>query len=1067
MNVSLPRSPRRFLWLAFALLAIPCSLIGQGITSSGIDGYVVDRETKRPVDGATIVATHEPTGTRVETVTGAKGYYSLAGLPPGGPYTVVASGDSFRSETRSDILLDLGRSTTVGFEVSQEVVELAEFSVVGQRDATFGTGKLGTGTDFSDDDVATIATVRRNVQDIARLDPRMVLMSLDQGGQLSAQGQNFRYNSLLVDGVQTNDSFGLNSNGFSSLRSPIPLEAIQGMSGELTPVDVRRSGFSGAQINIVTKSGTNALAGMVHYAFTNETMRADNPVTGVTDLFDEKTWGAVVGGPILKDRLFFFLAYDAFSRLTAPPNQNFVPADADIARIAARAGTFGYEIGAFGAANESTQDTIIAKIDWNIADNHRLAVTWRNNEGVEPVFPSFGNTTQTSFGSYWYDQPRDTASFTARLFNQWTSRFRTEFSWSTSEYDGSPKNRGMPFPEVTVNGVAGTRRDTGAAITTGSARFGTEFSRQLNEITTTTDTLAGSAELTVGDHTLLAGFDWDNRDVTNKFVQAFLGSYSFTSLANWESGTASSLQRAQLAPGMTIDDAIARFDLGMLGLFVQDTWRPGSRFSLTAGLRFDRMSLPDRPRAIPDAGTYSETLFRQHFGLPSTTSPDGNASISPRLGFTWQLDSEKRTQVRGSLGMYQGRNPLVWLSNAYSNRGVVSRVSQSNVAFNPDVTPAAGVGGAPVINFTASDFKQPLTWKGNLALDQELPWGGLVFTVEVGGVDAVRMPCVTNLNLRPVGTMPDGRVRYAGNIAAATSGTGGPSRSGASSTYSSPALYLHPEFADVYYFSNTEKGGGWDFTLQLTKPWKDGWFARLAYTKSRYTEVSPMTSSVAQSNFNGRAAFDANEDAASVSNTNIDDRFVIEAKKRFAFFPKAPTTVSLIYEGRTGRPYSWVFYGDANGDGFTSNDLFYMPSGPSDPRVSWANPAERDAFFAFARSAGLDEYAGRVVPRNSQRSPWINQFDVRITQKLPLWNRFASELFVDFVNCANLLDDDWGILREVPFAYRRTVAGTTYNSATGQYAYRFTGSTLDGVPVVATDTPASRWQIQAGIRLAF
>lgn len=1077
--------------LAAAILATVTSLppaLAQGLTTSAVSGVVTNKDGQ-PVSGAAVTILHVPSGTRANTTTRANGQYDMSGLRVGGPYTVSATAAGLTPESITEVYLDLGQATSVNIALSSDVVQLDTFTVRSSRDTTFGSGRVSTGSNFGEDEIGNVATVRRNVQDIARLDSRVFLGSLDQGGQLSAQGQNFRYNSFLIDGVQANDPFGLNSNGFTSLRSPIPPEALQALSVELTPYDVRRTGFSGALINAVTKSGTNDFRGSVYYEFTDEDRRAKNPVSGVKDPFDEKTWGATFGGPIIPNKLFFFLSYDDFSRLTTAPNQNLIiPGNSQqITDIRTRAQTFNYDIGSFDVAeNETYQETSIAKLDWNISDNHRLALSYRKTDGSDTVFSSFSGSTTTSFSSYWYAQPRLTENYVLQLNSDWTPNFRTDLSISYSDYDGSPRPNSSPFPEVIINGISGTRADNNTAVTNGQVRFGTEFSRQYNNIMTKTLTTTASGEYSVGNHTIVGGFDWENREIFNAFVQAWQGQFTFTNVAAWQSGTGS-LLRALLAPGATPADVAADFDIGMFGVFLQDSWRVNDRLTLNAGLRFEQLVMPDELTAIPNANIYSEAAFRSktwvtgQSGLSSTTLPDGNYTIAPRFSFNYELPTTTKTQIRGGIGLFQGRNPGVWLSNAYSNRGTFARQTVANATFAPNQIPttyvpvavndpfspttAANLRALPVINVTDPDFKQPLTWKGNLAIDHQII-GGMIATLEAGYSQTDRMPFVTNLNLRKVGTNPDGRDRYAGVITNSTSASRG---SSASNPYTAATFYMNQEFSDVYYLTNSKKGGGFDFTLKVTKPWKNNWFASLALTHSDYEDVGPMTSSVAQSNYNGRAVFNPNEDVAATSNYNIKNKVVLVLTRRFEFIKRAPTTITAIYEGRTGRPYSWVFRGDANGDGFTFNDLLYVPTDINDPKVRYASDAARDQFWAFVNSNTLNRYKGQVVPRNSETSPWVNTVDLKITQELPIYKRLRSELFLNVINFANLIDDSWGIQEEVPFSYRRAVVGTTYDAAAnggaGQYVYQVT--TPDGVPVTANDTPVSRWQIQAGIRIKF
>lgn len=1049
-------------------LAVSSTAFGQAITSSAVSGMIAD-ETGKPIPNAIITILHEPSGTRVTTQSRSNGQYNASGLRVGGPYRIEASAGTYKPQAETNVYLELGQTAEVNIRLGADVVRMEAFRVEGERDSVFGSGKTGAGTTMSDREIDEVATVRRSIQDMARLDPRIIVQSLDQGGEMSAQGQNSRFNSFLIDGVQANDPFGLNSNGYSSLRSPVPLEAIQALNVELAPFDVRFSGFSGALINAIVRSGTNQFHGSVSYQITDENMRAKNPVSGVRDLFDEKTWTVTFGGPIIRNKLFFFLSWDDFTRTTTPPNQNFLMNSADLQAIATRAKTLGYEVGDFSAANEEYQESFLAKVDWNITDQHRLSATYRKIEGQQTSFASYSSSTLTSFSNYWYDTPRTSESWVGKLNSTWTPDLRTEISFSTNDYDGSPKNHGSPFPEVTINGLSGTRRDTGASITNGGVRLGTEYSRQRNAITTKTKTLAGNAEWSMGDHTFVAGSDYENRSIVNDYIQAFYGSYAFPNLAAWQSGQASSFTRAILAPGKTLDDATARFDVGMLGIFVQDTWKPNDSLTLSAGLRLDQQLLPDKPTTIPDGGTYSEAAFRQQFGMDSTGSPDGEYAIGPRIGFRWEPKNfTRKTTFRGGFGMFQGRNPVVWLSNAYSNRGVVatqSAPSGTTTPFNPNVTTGTGLGGIPRINLTDSNFKQPLNWKSSVAIDHQMPMKDWVMTLELGRIDTYKAPLIQNINLKKTGTMPDGRDLYAGVVTPTNSAT---SRGGNNSNvYRDSSMYQYANFTDVYYLTNTEKGGGYDASIMLKREFKNKWSASLAYTFSHYGEVTPLTSSTAHSLYNTRAVYNPNEDVSSTSNYEITGRFIAQLTRQFEFIKKAPTTISVLFEARSGRPYSWVFNGDANGDGYSENDLLYVPTGPNDPKVTWANNSERDAFFAFVDSSALAKYKGTVAPRNSERSPWVYTADLRFVQRIPIYKTVTTDLFVNIINFANLIDDKWGIQEEVPFSYKRSIAGTTFNPTTKQYGYSFNGGTFDGVPVTANDTPTSRWQVQMGIRVRF
>lgn len=1074
----------RITYLLMACIAFSLSLttavFGQGITTSAINGVVADKNGA-PLSGATVTVLHEPTGTRSVAVTRGNGQYNLSGLREGGPYIVSASMKDLQSQEQKDVYLTLEGNATVDFKLTTEVVTMEAFSVSASKDTTFDAGKMGTTSTFSDKDISNTASVRRNVQDVAALDSRLFLGSLDQGGQLSAQGQNFRFNSFLIDGVQAGDTFGLNSNGFSSLRSPIPLDAMQALNVQLSPYDTRYGGFTGALLNATIKSGTNDFHGSLYHERTDQEWRAKNPITNLRETFKETTYGATLGGPIIRDRLFFFLAYDDFQRKAAAPQANFAPDATQLAAVVAKAKALGYTTGDLNADNTSVQRTFIGKLDWNITQAHRLSVSYRRNYGHDTAFPNYTSSTSTSLSNFWYSQPRKTDAYTAQLFSQWTPDFRTEADFSYTKFDGSPANNGTPFPQVQVQGLTGTRYDTGLTITNGAVLFGTESSRQMNQIVTKNTVAKVIAEYSAGSHTISGGAESDSTKYNNAFIQYTNGYYTFANPTTWQAGTPpTAYQLAKPYAGFTVNDAIANWQYDAYALFLQDTIRVNQQLTMMLGVRYD---YPHIGQAPPVATGFAAAGFtRPNGGLvtDNTTTNNGNETIAPRIGFTYKLETQRKTQLRGGVGLFQGKNPAVWISNAYSNAGSVANATALSaqlpgIVFSPDVANQPIPGGAlagPNINITDPKFKQPSLWKSNLALDHQLPLWGVNFTAEAYHNKVESGINVEFLNYKVatdgVGYAPDGRVRYgsAASITTSTSGnvagrrrvsTGGPVGTG---------------FADVFYMTNTKNGVSDGVTLSLNRPLKNNWAWSMSWTRGHATEVSPVTSSVAGSNYQNRASFNPNEDIASISNTNIKDRFVGTVVRQFELIKNYKTTLAAIYQSRTGHPYSWVFRGDANGDGYTFNDLFYVPAGPSDPKVAWASTAERDAFFAFIQTNNLANYMGTHPSRNSEVSPWTQTLDLKLTQEIPVWKSVKTELFLNVLNLGNIIDKSWGQSEEVPFSYRRsTGVATTYNAAAnsglGQWNYTFSQSNVDGLPVIANDTPISRWQIQAGMRIKF
>ncbi|MEO5960342.1 MAG: TonB-dependent receptor, partial [Opitutaceae bacterium] len=915
-------------------LAIAGAAFGQGITTSAMSGTVTDKQGK-PVGSGTVSVVHEPSGTRATTAVRPNGQFNLSGLRVGGPYTVtVTSPSATTPETRKDVYLDLGQTLELTVGLGADIVQMQAFKVEGERDTTFGAEKMGGGSGFTDAEILNVASVRSDIQDIARLDSRLTLNSLNQGGELSAQGQNFRFNSLLIDGVEANDPFGINSNGMSSLRSPIPLESLQALTIELNPYDIRRSGFTGALMNAVTKSGSNRFEGSIQYEYTGRNLRAKNARTGLKEEFDETRYTYTFSGPILKDRLFFSLSYDDYQRESTPPTAGFIFSAASLVLVdqaIAKAKSLGYDTGSFGAGgNIAKQKTYLGKIDWNISDAHRLSITYRNNESVFPNFTGVTSTSGSSLSNMWFDQPRNAKNYNVQLFNQWTPDFRTEASFSNTKYEASPLNRGAPFPAIGIGGLSGTRTDTGAT-TTGFLNFGTENSRQLNILNTKEKLFKLSGEYSLGNHTLVAGGELNETIYDDRFLQSYFGNYTFntsapfgttparTGIENWLLGLPTSYTDAQPLPGYTIDNVFASWTYKGYSGYVQDTWRPNSRLTVVGGLRLDYPSVGKKP-------AFNQKFF-DAFGLRNDVTNDGDYTIAPRAGFNYRLPGERKTELRGGVGLFQGRNPAVWLANAYQNAGTASLITgnvngnnQPTVQFQPDVTKQPIPSGTPPtasVNLTSEGFQQPSSWKGNIALDRQLSFQNLVFTAEITATKVAKGVFLEYLNYQTpttgAATMPDGRIRYAGNVTPNYNPNAAPNNTTTFPQVNTAGRRRISTFADVYRITNTSEGGSRDFTVALNRPMKNRWSGGVAWTIGKSTEVSGLTNSTAGSNYINRAVFNPNEDMASRSNTETRNKIVARLTREFQFIEKFKTTLSLIYEGHTGRPYSWIFKGDANG----------------------------------------------------------------------------------------------------------------------------------------------------------
>jgi len=1054
--------------------AITSSVFGQGVTTSSITGIVTDG-SGAPVAGATVVVINASTALKATTVTRSNGAYDIAGLQTGGPYTVsVSAKGDLQADSRSDVYLGLEHASVVNFHLFTDVVKLEAFKVSESKDLTFDSGKMGTGSTFNRDQISELPTVRRDVQDIANLDTRVGLTINTSTGEfsLSAQGQNSRFNSFLIDGQQANDPFGLNANGFSSLRSPVPLAALSALTIELSPYDVTRSGFTGALINAVTKSGTNEYHGTVSTVYTGTNLRAHNPGQsptdpnkGVADPLQEHASAFTFGGPILKNKVFFFIAYDQYNKVANPSSPvTFQPNSADLASVIATATKYGIVAGQVDGMAKSAQKTYLAKIDWNISDDQRASLSYRRTAGKSPNFSNGSTYVQLDSNAYQSNRINDNLSLL--LNSKWFDGLDSESGLAISKYNGTASLYAPLAPEIYVNGVGGTNLVTGATLTNGQIDLGTNHSYQFNALYTKDYNGHFYADYSMGDHTIKFGGDFDKNINLDDFIQYYTGLYGFASPAAFAAGTPNYIRYQQPVAGYTIPQANYYYSDTDFGLLAQDTWKPSTSLTVTLGVRFDEVVFPTKPLYLP--------AFQAAFGMPNNTTPSGNTTLAPRLGFNYKLPKSLtvfQTQLRGGLGLFRGTNPAVWIGNSYGTTGILNSVisgssnaSNTNPAlaapyspFNPSTgyvqslpppaTPTPGIA------FTDPKFQPPTSWKGNLAIDVTIPWD-LVFTGEANIIKVQKGLFYQDINYLPKGIAPDGRILYSGN-------TG-----------------LHTNFSNsVLELTNTNKGGSQSYTLQLARPRKNGWAFSAAYTHTHATEVQPLTSSVASSNYTSRATFNPNDDTAVNSAYAVPNKITASASREFHFFKEKNTATRLtaVFRAQTGHAYSWVFSGDANGDSVSGNDSFYVPSGPSDPKVTWstttADPTgsiQAANFWNFVNSTDLKKYEGTVVRANSSYNPTQKTVDVHFEQEVPVSRKIKFVAFADCMNFANLFNNNWGIINGMDFGtgysgYNRSVASATVNSA-GQYVYTFSGNT-QSTPIVFTEL--SRWQLQIGARIEF
>jgi hypothetical protein len=1052
------------LGLALALAAAP--VFAQN-TSAALGGQISGADGA-PVSGATVTIVHADSGTVNNVTTDAEGRYVARGLRVGGPYTVTITKDG-KTTTREGVYLTLGETSDLDAQLV-DAVELGAVTVVGTGGSVFSSTNMGAGTALSSEQLNNFPSIQRDLQDYARLDPRLSQTDKERG-EISAMGQNSRYNSITVDSVSVNDTFGLEANNLPTIRQPISMDAIQAVQVNVTNYDTTQRGYTGANINAVTKSGTNDFKGSVYGTYrSNDWVREEDDRGVIFNRFDtEETWGATFGGPIVKDTLFFFLNYDKTTLggiapdLASGPIGNGTVTAADLVRIRDAALDYGLDTGlATGAtsldglfsinAPQTTVESWLGRIDWNISDSHRLAFRFSQTDQSEAILPGFG-TTFMSLPSHWYDQQKSINNYVVELFSDWSDSFSTEMHASLRQYDSQPVTF-APQPQIQID-----------LPSSNNLRFGTEQFRQMNVLETDTVNLFAAGNLFKGDHEIKFGAEHESNDIYNLFLESNLGQWRFRSISDFES-TDPILDPAivreyvlRTSPTGVAEDAAPEATFTNTGVFAQDTWAVNNNLTITYGFRYDMAGVNDD---VP-----YNAAFETAFGFPNTETIDGSSLFQPRFGFNYTFDSERPMQLRGGIGLFQGSAANVWLINSFTNPGTTIQVfgcgtsgfpSCSGVVFDPYNPPEVGSARMDV-DALESGFEQPSVWKANLAFEHELPFWGLVGAAELVLTSVDQGIFYEHLNLGTATERgPDGRPMYWGSPFVGSVGQTSPSGSRTGS---------NPLFREVMLARNTSKGDGQNLTVSLTKPFtRDGhWSWSAAYSYTDATEVNGLTSSRAISNWRSRAGFDVNEEVASRSPYVNRDRFTATTTWKYAFFGDYETQISAFYEGRKGKPYSWVYTNDMNGDGQGGNDLLYIPN-PGE--VIFSGLGEQ-AFWDIVEKNGIGR-PGEVVDRNDAYAPWVNSVDLRISQELPgFFKDNKAEIWLDILNVGNLLNKDWGLIDEVGFQSDGGQARSFVNfrgidPVTGQYRYEVTTEEA----LLRRDTKGeSRWGVQLGFRYTF
>lgn len=1029
------RMSKLTLGLVAALAAAPA--FAQS-TSAGLGGQVTSN-AGAPVVGAEVTITHTESGTVSRATTDASGRYVARGLRVGGPYSVTITKPGEGTRTEDGVFLSLNQVGTVNAALTGDIKSLDGVTVMAAGPSVFSSETKGIGTSVDGRKLELAPKGSRSLDDVARLDPRVTVT--DQAtGAISVAGVNNRYNSISVDGLSQGDPFGLNANGMPYTGSPISVDTIAAYDINVSDFDVSQD-VVGAAVNAVTKSGTNEFHGSAYYVY----KKADSMV-GSRDGEDydafgkDTTKGVTFGGPILKDRLFFFGSYeeqeitdfggaassDGFS--TGAVTQDEINQVIDIAKS-----RYGIDAGTYGASGgvNLTNKRYLGKIDWNISDSHRASLTYQQTEETLPQ-PYDSNSNSIILTSRWFTKASETKNTSLQLFSDWSDNFTTEAKVSYQKFE-QISGASQDLPAINV-GVASTVPGS-----TNGVRFGEDRNRHENAIDTKKLTASFFGTYYAGDHTIKGGVDYQNTEAYNMYGRDLHGVYSFDSIQDFADGDYYRYDVRRPVGGFTEDDTAAQIEFSQISPFIQDTWQVNNNLSVTYGLR---MNIPKAKEAPPTKPGFEETFgFRNDYKLGSS-----NKVIMPRFSFNYAFDTERYSQLRGGAGLFQSVPPFVWLANPYQNNGVAAgtfcatradvsiRGCQQNIgnqyAFSPDPynQPFPAGTSAPTnaqMDTIDPDFKLPTVYKFTLGYDHELPWMGMVGTVELLHLKNKDAVFYNALNIgTPQGQLFDGRDSYWVT-------PGGTKNAGAVLGYDTRSTYL----------TNSDKGSSTAVTFSLDKPMANGWYGNLAYTYTKATEVGSDTSSQAWSSYQYVSRFNPNEEIAGRSTREIRNSVKLSLGWEHAFFGDYKTSVTGFYNGHDGLPYTWIVDGDLNGDG-VFQDPAYIPL-LNDPNVVFVNgrngAASADQIAAFQARIDADPYLaarrGGVADRNGARNPWVNQLDIAIQQEMPgFFKEHKSILRLDIYNFLNMLDKDWGNTRNVGgFDTRYLTAATV--TGDGKYQY--------------------------------
>lgn len=1067
---------KKYIYLIFTVLvSLFVGTASAQVTTSSLSGQVTD-ENGETLPGATVIAVHTPSGTQYACFTNESGRYFIQGMRPGGPYKVTMQFVGMKPSEYPSVYLPLGETTNIDAKLQSETNELQQ--VVITADAP--KANTGAATNYDLENIQNTPTINRSVYDVAKLNPQAQIV---KGGGISFAGSNNRYNSFQIDGTVSNDVFGLSSDGTNGAQTganPISLESIQEIQVVVSPFDVTQSGFTGGGINAVTKSGTNKFAGTAYLYYTDENFYGKySQVKEKDEKLDKemtRTMGANVGGAIVKDKLFFFANIENTRKEWY--NNYFPGADyynkegkydyISVAEATAVADKFKSVTGVQESIDQKELEqnawNFLARLDWNINSKHKLALRYQYNDSYRDSYSSgsYSNGSQTYyFGNSGYRMVDKTNSVVLELNSRFNDKLYNEFrAGLTTVRD----HRELEYisPNIEIKSAGGEYDATNNVWGKGNKKIyiGSEYSSGANGLDVNVYTLEDNLSLYKGDHTFTFGTHEEFYKFNNLFIQAVNGAYYYNSTQDFLNDNAYQFVYKYSDPDITGTTRWAgTVKAGQFGFYAQDKWRITNLFTLTYGLRID---MPLTFNSPSSNAAFNESEYAKNFGVKVGEAPETAIMWSPRLGFRWYLDSDRKILVRGGVGMFTGRVPFVWLTNLWNNTGVEMKgttISKDVPSFaqygtDPDAAmkSAAGTASKPDINTADKKFKYPQVLRTSLAIERRLPYG-LKITLE-----GIYSKTLNNVFFENLALHNPQKVYAVEGVEA------------------SAAPYYSINSGDYYSIinlKNTNKGYTYTESAKIEQSFSFGLDWMISYTHTRSKSVNDGTSSVASSCWKYNNSIDTNSpDELSYSMYDLPHKIMATIAYTSPKYANGllSSTIAITYNGFSGQRYCLTMdeSKDYNGDGYKGNSLLYIPTEDELPKMKFKTEEDRQKFADWIAD---DDYAsenrGKYAHRYSNIAPFEHHFDLHFAENIFYLKERGSkiQLTFDITNFGNLLNKEWGTYYKSAYKLAvlkyESIDKTVDDKTVKENVFSFNKGELD------IDDVFSRWRAQIGIRVTF